>query len=63
MLFLLVVYIFFLSMKKKACPYLGKAMHDFLEFKGKVYGFCNPRCRDKTIIDPEAGPAFMALAT
>lgn len=47
----------------KACPYSGKAVHDFLEFKGKVYGFCNPRCRDKTVIDPEAWPAFMALAT
>lgn len=45
----------------KVCPYSGKAVHEFLEFNGKIYGFCNPRCRDKTVIDPEAWPAFMAL--
>ena len=45
----------------KLCPYSGKAVQDFLEFYGKVYGFCNPRCRDKTVFDPEAWPAFMAL--
>ncbi|WP_204113570.1 glutathione S-transferase [Shimia biformata] len=44
-----------------ACPYSGKPVRDFLEFQGKVYGFCNPFCRDKTVADPEAWPAFMAL--
>ena len=43
------------------CPYSGQPVQDFLEFNGKVYGFCNPRCRDKTVLDPEAWPAFMAL--
>ena len=45
----------------EACPYSGKAVTDFLEMNGKVYGFCNPRCRDKTVNDPAAWPAFMAL--
>jgi glutathione S-transferase len=45
----------------EACPYSGEPVSDFLEFEGKVYGFCNPTCRDKTVNDPEAWPAFMAL--
>ena len=45
----------------ETCPYSGKAVTDFLEMDGKVYGFCNPRCRDKTVNDPAAWPAFMAL--
>ncbi|MEJ2036876.1 MAG: glutathione S-transferase [Maritimibacter sp.] len=44
-----------------ACPYSGDPVSDFLEFDGKIYGFCNPACRDKTVNDPEAWPAFMAL--
>ena len=44
-----------------ACPYSGKPVTDFLEFDGRVFGFCNPTCRDKTANDPEAWPAFMAL--
>ena len=43
------------------CPYSGKAVTDYLEMDGKVYGFCNPFCRDKTVADPEAWPKFMAL--
>ena len=46
------------------CPYSGKPITEdafFLELGGKVYGFCNTGCRDKTIADPEAWPAFMAL--
>lgn len=43
------------------CPYSGKPVTDFLELGGKVYGFCNPFCRDKTVADPEAWPKFMAL--
>lgn len=45
-----------------ACPYSGRPVADFLEMDGRVYGFCNPFCRDKTAADPEAWPAFMALA-
>lgn len=41
-----------------ACPYSGKPVADFLEMDGKVWGFCNPFCRDKTVADPDAWPAF-----
>ena len=44
------------------CPYSGKPVTDFLEFDGKVYGFCNPFCRDKTVADPAAWPAFAELS-
>jgi glutathione S-transferase len=43
------------------CPYSGRPVTDFLEFRGRIWGFCNPVCRDKTVADPEAWPAFMAL--
>lgn len=43
------------------CPYSGKPVTDFLSLDGRVFGFCNPTCRDKTVNDPEAWPAFMAL--
>jgi len=43
------------------CPYSGKPVTDFMEMDGKVYGFCNPFCRDKTVADPEAWPAFMGI--
>lgn len=43
------------------CPYSGDPVTDFLELDGRVFGFCNPFCRDKTVADPEAWPAFMAL--
>lgn len=44
-----------------ACPYSGDPVTDFLECEGRVFGFCNPFCRDKTAADPEAWPDFMAL--
>jgi len=44
-----------------ACPYSGKPVTDFLVLEGRIFGFCNPTCRDKTVNDPEAWPAFMAL--
>ena len=43
------------------CPYSGDPVRDFLEAGGRVWGFCNPFCRDKTLADPEAWPAFMAI--
>lgn len=43
------------------CPYSGDPVTDFLELDGRVFGFCNPFCRDKTVADPEAWPKFMAL--
>jgi glutathione S-transferase len=44
-----------------ACPYSGKPVTDFLEIEGRVFGFCNPFCRDKTVADPLAWPAFAAI--
>lgn len=43
------------------CPYSGKPVTHFMELGGKVWGFCNPFCRNKTVADPEAWPKFMAL--
>ncbi|MFO6464745.1 glutathione S-transferase [Jannaschia sp. KMU-145] len=43
------------------CPYSGLPVTDFLKVDGRIWGFCNTFCRDKTIHDPEAWPAFMAL--
>lgn len=46
-----------------ACPYSGKPVTHALELSadGRRYGFCNAFCRDKTVADPQAWPAFMAL--
>jgi glutathione S-transferase len=44
-----------------ACPYSGKPVTHALELDGRRFGFCNVFCRDKTVADPEAWPAFMAL--
>jgi len=44
-----------------ACPYSGKPVTHVLELDGRRFGFCNAQCRDKTVADPEAWPAFMAL--
>jgi glutathione S-transferase len=44
-----------------ACPYSGKTVAHFLRMDGRVFGFCNAFCRDRTVADPEAWPAFMAL--
>lgn len=43
------------------CPYSGKPVTHFAEIGGRVFGFCNAFCRDKTVADPEAWPAFMAI--
>lgn len=43
------------------CPYSGKPVTHFAQIEGRVFGFCNAFCRDKTIADPEAWPAFMEL--
>ena len=44
-----------------ACPYSGKPVTHVLELSSRRFGFCNAFCRDKTVADPEAWPAFMAL--
>ncbi len=43
------------------CPYSGKPVTHVLALAGRRFGFCNAFCRDKTVADPEAWPAFMAL--
>ena len=43
------------------CPYSGRPVTHVLEMEGRRFGFCNAFCRDKTVADPEAWPAFMAL--
>ncbi len=47
--------------ENSACPYSGKPVTHVLETGGRRLGFCNAFCRDKTVADPEAWPAFMAL--
>jgi len=44
-----------------ACPYSGRPVSHFLEMEGRVWGFCNAFCRDKTLADPEAWPGFMSM--
>ena len=44
-----------------ACPYSGKPVTHLMEVEGRVFGFCNAFCRDKTVADPAAWPAFSAL--
>ncbi len=44
-----------------SCPYSGRPATHFLRMEGRVFGFCNAFCRDKTVSDPEAWPAFMDL--
>jgi glutathione S-transferase len=43
------------------CPYSGDPVRDFMELDGRVFGFCNPSCRDKTVADPDVWPDFMAI--
>jgi len=44
-----------------ACPYSGKPVTHFMEMGGRIWGFCNAFCRDKTVADPQAWPKFMTL--
>ncbi|MGB3177074.1 MAG: glutathione S-transferase [Albidovulum sp.] len=45
----------------ETCPYSGDPVTDFLTLDGKIWGFCNPFCRDKTLADAEAWPAFVEM--
>ena len=45
-----------------ACPYSGKPVAHFLRLDGRVWGFCNAGCRDKTMADPAVWPAFARMA-
>lgn len=42
------------------CPYSGGPVTHLLEAGGRVFGFCGRLCRDKTVADPLAWPAFAA---
>jgi glutathione S-transferase len=50
-----------IAAENAACPYSGKPVTHVLELSGRRFGFCNAFCRDKTVADPAAWPAFMAL--
>jgi len=41
------------------CPYSSLPVTHFLELDGRIFGFCNAFCRDKTVADPGAWPKFM----
>lgn len=47
--------------ENQTCPYSGREPTHLLEMDGRVFGFCNAFCRDKTVADPEAWPQFMDL--
>ena len=47
--------------ENEACPYSGKPVTHLMQYEGRIFGFCNAFCRDKTAADPEAWRAFMAL--
>ena len=43
------------------CPYSGRPVTHLARIDGRIFGFCNAACRDKTVADPLAWPAFAAL--
>lgn len=43
------------------CPYSGDPVTHFADIGGRIWGFCNAFCRDKTVADAEAWPAFMNI--
>lgn len=43
------------------CPYSGDPVTDYLELDGRIFGFCNPFCRDKTVADAAAWDGFMEI--
>ncbi len=49
--------------ENEACPYSGDPVRgdSLAEIDGRVIGFCNPFCRDKSVADAEAWPKLMAL--
>lgn len=44
-----------------ACPYSSAPITHLAEVEGRVFGMCSAFCRDKTVGDPAAWPAFMAI--
>ncbi len=44
-----------------ACPFSGKPVTHLARIDGRVIGFCNAFCRDKSVADPLAWPQVAAL--
>ncbi len=42
------------------CLYSGRPVTHLMEASGRIFGFCNRFCRDKTVADPLAWPGFEA---
>ena len=51
------------SSRNDLCPYSEKPVTHFLEMDGKIWGFCNAFCRDKTVADPAAWPKFIEMVS
>lgn len=47
--------------ENEACPYSGKPITHLASVEGRIFGFCNAFCRDKTVADPHAWPAFVEI--
>jgi glutathione S-transferase len=47
--------------RKTPLPLFRRTGHASVEIGGRIFGFCNAFCRDKTVADPEAWPAFMEI--
>lgn len=43
------------------CPYSGGPVTHFARIGDRIWGFCNAFCRDKTVADAEAWPAFIKI--
>lgn len=43
------------------CPYSGGSVTYFMEAGGRIWGFCNAFCRDKTVPDPLAWDEFATI--
>ena len=44
-----------------SCPYSGLAVTHLAEIGGRIFGFCNAFCRDKTVFDARAWPPFVEV--
>ncbi|MEM9198504.1 MAG: glutathione S-transferase [Pseudomonadota bacterium] len=49
--------------ENEACPFSGRRVDaaSLAEIDGRIFGFCNPWCRDKAVADPDAWPEVTAL--
>ncbi len=47
--------------ENEQCPYSGKEVTHLAEIDGRIFGFCNAFCRDKTVVDAAAFPAFIEI--